>query len=174
MTLEEVETLVRAISNTYPTFRNSKEVIEEWYKRLAHYDYEDVEKNFNNYVLGGNTQPITIVDLIRGIYTKEQKQPVKGYFYCSRCNRRYRTIKEADECYERDLHIAYIKKMSDKFNIRYTEYFGNLYNATLEDINKNYDQFIIRLADEQKKNPILKGLELEGLRTYYKQVIMKR
>ena len=174
MTIEETNTLIRTIKNTYPNVPLNKNIIEEWYKRLLNYDFEDIETNFNNYVLSGNTQPITIVDLIKGLQTKEQKEPINGMFYCMRCKRRYNTIEEMEKCYERDMDIKYIKKMSDKFGIKYTEYFGNLYNATLDDINKNYDNFIIKLIQEQEKNNILSGDDLRGLNTYYKNVIIKK
>lgn len=171
---EQIDMLIGAIKNTYPTFSLTKGVINEWTKRLLNYDFEDVERNFNNYVLSGNTQPITIVDLIRGLQTKEQKEPINGMFFCMKCKRRYNTIEEMEKCYERDMDIAYIKKMSDKFGIKYTEYFGNLYDATLEDINKNYNNFIIRLVEEQEKKGILKGYELLGLNAYYEKVVLKK
>lgn len=174
MNRDEIDTLLKAIKGTFPKIEFTAEMIREWSKRLSNYDFEDVEKNFNNYVLSGNTQQITIIDLIRDLDTKEKKEPLKGYFYCSRCKRVYESIEEADKCYERDLDISYIKRISDKLGVRYTEYFGNLYNATLDDINKNYDNFILRLVEEQKKNPVLRGYELEGLNCYYNQVILKK
>ena len=173
MSRDEIDTLLRAVKGTFPKIEFTTEMVREWTKRLANYDFKDVEENFNNYVLSGNTQVITLVDLIKGLHTKQQKEPIKGYFYCARCNRRHNTIEEMDKCYERDLRIKYIRKMSEKFNIEYNDYFKDLYKSSLEDINKNYDNFILRVIEEQKKNPILKEYELDGLRDYYKNVIIK-
>ena len=63
MSRDEIDTLLRAVKGTFPKIEFTTEMVREWTKRLANYDFKDVEENFNNYVLSGNTQVITLVDL---------------------------------------------------------------------------------------------------------------
>jgi len=173
MTNDEIDTLMSAIKNTYPNFSINEGVIEEWTKRLRNYDFADVENAFNKYVLAGNKETISIVDLIRDLKTIEQKKPKKGDYFCTRCGKHYETPDEADKCYERDMDIAYIRRMCKKLMIDETEYFGNLKFVTLDEINANYNDFILRILKENKKRNVLRGLELDGVMLYYNNVIAK-
>ena len=174
MTNDEIDTLINAIKNTYPNFSINKGVLEEWTRRLSNYDYEDIQNAFNKYVLAGNKETISLVDLIRDVRTKEQKKPISGDFFCLRCNKHYDNIEDADRCYELDMDKSYITRMSKKFNIDETEYFGDLKYADLDTINNNYQDFIIRLVEENEEKRLLKGLELDGLMLYYNNIIASK
>lgn len=79
-----------------------------------------------------------------------------------------------EKCEEKDMDIRYIKKMCNKFGINPNEYFGNLDYTTLERINKNYDNFILRVCKEQQNEPKLNEYELIGLRDYYRNVLIPK
>ena len=174
MSIDQTDMLLIAIKNIYPSFSLTKGVLEEWTKRLSNYDFEDVEKAFNEYVLSGNKETIMIIDLIKDLKTIEEKKPIKGIFYCKRCNKHYDTLEKAEECEDRDRSIKYIKKMSQKFGISIEEYFGNINKISTKELYERYDDFMLRVCREQQKNPKLVSYELEGLRGYYKHVLQPK
>ena len=80
-------------------------------------------------------------------------------------------MEEADKCYERDLDLKYIKKMSGKLGFNPSEIFGDLKTVTLETINERYSRFIKRIVAEEKSKNILTQKEKEGINLYWKHVI---
>ena len=170
----EVRQIMSIIKSNYQNFSVNEDVINEWCRRLSSYSYEDIRNQLDNYLDYGE-EPPRINQLTYGVKTLEQKQnEFNGYVYCSKCGKRYNDFKKANECYERDMDIQYILKMCIKFNLNPNDFFGDINRASLNTINKYYDDFIIKLGQLQKENNVLSGNELKGLRVYYKNVIMKK
>lgn len=171
---EEVREIMSIIKSNYQNFSINEEVINEWCRRLSIYDYEDIKHQLDSYLEYGE-EPPRINQLTYGVTPKEKKEEkFNGYVYCSKCGKAYTDLKKVDECYERDLDIEYILKMCIKFNLNPNDYFGDINRVSLASINRNYDNFIIKLGQLQKEKNILSGNELKGLRGYYKNVIMKK
>jgi hypothetical protein len=171
---EQTKKLLKRIKANYPSFRNDNEdVIKEWHTRLKNYLYEDIDYSLDRYLEADNQEAPRVNSITYGIKTiKEQNQEIVGIFYCSSCHKGFQSLIEANECYERDRTIAYITKMCKLFGINADDYFKpQLKTCSTNEIDKHYNEFIIRIIEEQKKNPKLKNIELMGLREYYKHVI---
>ncbi|MBQ4263095.1 MAG: hypothetical protein IJB83_02485 [Bacilli bacterium] len=174
MNEEEVIKIMQRIKNNFSQFRSAEQnVIEEWCKRLKDYDFDEVMRELESYFEYA-TEPPLISTLTQNLKKKTEPKEPTGIFMCNRCRKRFRSIKEADECEERDKSLKYIIKMCDVFDINPNEYFKPYATrCSLKEINDNYETFMRRVCKEQQKNPKLHGLELEGLRMYYREVLAK-
>lgn len=168
MTKEQVYTIIKRIKANYSTFRDTDvDVIQEWCNRLSKYNYEEVLKKLEDYIEYAKEPPL-INDLTENLIKIDDIKEIKGYFLCSKCGKKCNSIEEADECYERDLTLNLINKYCNIFNLDKTKYFKD---DTLKEINKNYDKFVLKVIECQKKTPLLVGRDLQGLRIYYKNVL---
>lgn len=175
MTEKQTEQLLKSIKSLFSRFRVDEDVMNEWSKRLKEYDYNEVLEQLDIYVASRDDEPPTFGILTHPLRTFKQKEQdeVDCYYYCSRCRKRYLSMKEADECFERDLDISYIKRLSKKLEINPTEFFGDLRTVTLETINKNYTNFIKKVVLVEKEKNVLNGFERQGINGYWKHVIME-
>lgn len=168
----QVYEILKIIKSNYQTFRIEEDVVSEWFRRLKDYDYKEVRYKLEDYLSYGEEYP-RINQLINGLKKIDEKgQKLEGIFICKKCGRHYDDIIDMDRCYERDMDIEYIWKMSEKFNINANEYFRpSLSKATLEEINRGYNNFILRIIEEEKKEPKLTESEKKGIKGYYNNVI---
>lgn len=175
MTRDEVMALFRRIKANYSTFRSDNlDVIEEWAKKLSEYDCDEINENLIDYIEYEREEP-KLCDLTFGLKKLKNKSNIKATYVCSTCGKKYNSLEKCNECYELDRTLSYITKMSDLLGINANEYFKPYYTrCSVSEINRNYNDWILRVVEEQKKNPLLKGRELESLRSYYKHVILKK
>ena len=175
MTVKQTEEFIRMIKSFFPYFSITDDVIRNWPVKLKDYDYNEVLEQFDNYVNDGDKEPPTLSILIHPLRTFEQKKLDEAdcYYYCSKCNKKYLSMEEADDCFERDLDISYIKRISKKLGINPTEFFGDLRTVTLETINKNYTSFIKKVVLVEKEKNVLNNFEKQGINGYWKHVIME-
>lgn len=170
MKKDEVYELLNRIKANYSDFRNTNEdVIKEWNRRLYEYDPEEINNALDKYLEYGDKPPL-INQLTEGLKKTNERLELRGTFICPNCGLKYSTYEACLECVDRDRTLAYITKMSEKFNLNPNEYFLPSYTRC-KDLNTNYDKWIYRIIQEQKQNPILKEKELIGLRQYYKYVL---
>lgn len=171
MTKEEVYKIIKRIKANYSTFRDTDiDVIQEWCNRLSKYNYEEVLKKLEDYLEYAKEPPL-INDLTENLNKANQEFKIDGYIICSKCGKKYETIEDADKCYERDLTLNQINKYCNIFNIDKNKYFKN---DTYEELNKNYDTFLLDVIEQQKKTPLLVGKDLQALRVYYKNVLRSK
>lgn len=149
--------------------------MNEWSKRLKGYDYNEVLEQLDIYVASKDDEPPTFGILTHPLRTFEQKEQdaAPGYYHCTRCGKKYLSMEEADNCFERDLDISYIKRISKKLGINPAEFFGDLRIVTLETINKNYTNFIKKVVLVEKEKNVLNNFEKQGINGYWKHVIME-
>lgn len=166
MNKEQVINLLKRIKGSYG-ITITEEMLEEYREILKNYDYNDVIVNYETYILENRFEP-KISDLIKDLKTLEHKQKEKQEII----ERDY-YVSKSDRDYERNLRIKYIKKMCSKFNLNKNDYFNNIDNMSLDNINARYDSFVWSLAELQTKYHTLTGYELIGLRGYYKNVLLK-
>ena len=173
MNRAQVEKLLKIIKSFYPYFSITEDVIENWSIKLKDYEFNEVLEEFDNYVNSGDKEPPTISILIHPLKTFSQKEEASifGLHVCSSCGKKFKSMEEADKCYERDLDLKYIKKMSGKLGFNPSEIFGDLRTVTLETINERYSRFIKRIVAEEKSKNILTQKEKEGINLYWKHVI---
>jgi hypothetical protein len=168
MTNEQVYYIIKRIKANYSTFRdNDIDVIEEWRSRLSKYNYEEVLNKLENYLEYAKEPPL-INDLTEDLSKIDNNQKLDGYIVCSKCGKKYKTYEEVEKCYEKDITLNQINKYCNIFNLDKNKYFKN---DTLDELNKNYDKFLLDVIEYQKKTPLLKGKDLQGLRAYYKNVL---
>jgi len=171
MTKEQIYYIIKRIKANYSTFRDTdKDVIQEWCNRLSKYNYEEVLKQLENYIEYAKEPPL-INDLTENLKKIDDKKETNGYIICSRCGKKYKDIEEADKCYERDITLNQINKYCNIFNLEKKRYFKN---DSYEELNNNYDNFLLEVIEQQKKNPLLVGKDLQGLRIYYKNVLRSK
>jgi hypothetical protein len=174
MNRAQVEKLLKIIKSFYPYFSITEDVIENWSSKLKDYEFNEVLEEFDNYVNSGDKEPPTISILIHPLKTLSQKESanVQGLHVCSLCNKKFKSMEEADKCYERDLDLRYIKKMSGKLGFNPSEIFGDLRVVTLETINEKYPSFIKKIVSEEKQKHLLTQKEKDGINLYWKYVIV--
>lgn len=175
MTKQQTEQLLRAIKSFFPYFSLTEDVFENWSEKLKDYDFNEVLEQLDNYVDSGDENVPTLSLLIHPLKTFAQKEEdaAPGYYHCTRCGKKYLSMEEADDCFERDLDISYIKRISKKLGINPTEFFGDLRTVTLETINKNYTSFIKKVVLVEKEKNVLNNFEKQGINGYWKHVIME-
>lgn len=175
MTEKQTEQLLKSIKSLFSRFRVDEDVMNEWSKRLKEYDYNEVLEQLDIYVASRDDEPPTFGILTHPLRTFKQKEQdaAPGYYHCTRCGKKYLSMEEADDCFERDLDISYIKRISKKLGINPTEFFGDLRTVTLEIINKNYTNFIKKVVLVEKEKNVLNNFEKQGINGYWKHVIME-
>lgn len=166
MSKEQVIQLLKRIKGSY-NINITDEILKEYTKVLSKYDNEDIILNYETYLLDNKFEP-NLNNLIKDLPTIEQKEKVKR----ENIEKEQYVIK-SDREYERYLRIKYIKKMCRKFSLNINDYFNNIDTMSLEGINNRYDSFMWSLVELQTKHHILTGYELIGLRSYYKNVLLK-
>lgn len=174
MNKSEVEKLLKIIKSFYPYFSITEDVFENWSKKLKDYEFNEVLEELDNYVNSGDKEPPTMSILIYPLKTLSQKDSanVQGLHVCSLCNKKFKSMEEADKCYERDLDLRYINKMSSKLGFNPSEIFGDLRAVTLETINEKYPSFIKKIISEEKQKHLLTQKEKDGINLYWKYVIV--
>lgn len=175
MTYEQTESLLKIIKSFYQYFSITEDVLLNWPKKLKNYDYNDVLEQLDDYIDSGNENCPKIADLISSIKTIEEKELMNTPYLqtCIRCGKRYKTIIERDNCYERDMRIRYIEKMCKKLDINAVDYFGDLRTAKLDTLNQNYSNFIKEIVRKEKEKQVLNQYEKAGINQYWKYVIAK-
>lgn len=170
MTKDQVYKIIKKIKANYSTFRDTDvDVIQEWCDRLSEYNYDQILNKLKDYVEYAKEPPL-INDLTENVDKIYQDKGFDGYIICSRCQKKYKTMQEADQCYERDLTLNQVNKYCKIFNLNRNDYFKD---DSYEELNKNYDNFLLKIIEYQKKNPLLNGKDLQGLRIYYKNVLRR-
>lgn len=171
MTKEQVYKIIKRIKANYSTFRDTDvDVIQEWCNRLSEYNYEDILINLEKYLEYAKEPPL-INDLTSNLIKHDDAVDQERYIICSRCGKKYKTLEEVDKCYERDITLKQVNKYCNIFNLDKKIYFKD---DSYEELNKNYDNFLLDVIEHQKKNPLLTGKDLQGLRTYYKNVLRRK
>lgn len=173
MNRAQVEKLLKIIKSFYPYFSITEDVIENWSSKLKDYEFNEVLEEFDNYVNSGDKETPTLSILIYPLKTFTQKEEanIQGLYVCSNCGKKFKSMEEADKCYERDLDLRYIKKMSSKLGFNPSKIFGDLRAVTLETINERYPSFVKKIVTEEKQKSILTQKEKEGINLYWKHVI---
>lgn len=175
MTKQQTEQLLRLIKSYFQYFSLTEDVFENWSEKLKDYDFNEVLEQLDNYIDSGDEDIPTLSLLIHPLKTFEQKKEdeAPGYYHCTRCGKKYLSMKEADDCFDRDLDLSYIKRISKKLEINPTEFFGDLRTVTLEKINNNYTNFIKKVVLVEKEKNVLNSLEKQGINDYWKHVVME-
>ena len=175
MTVKQTEEFIRMIKSFFPYFSITDDVIRNWPVKLKDYDYNEVLEQFDNYVNDGDKEPPTLSILIHPLRTFEQKKLDEAdcYYYCSKCNKKYLSMEEADDCFDRDLDLSYIRRLSKKLEIDPTEFRRDLRTVTSETINNNYTNFIKKVVLVEKEKNVLNSFERQGINDYWKHVVME-
>ena len=182
MTEIEVRKFLEKIKAHYQEFKNDETFISrEWLEGLCPYDKEDVYAKFQEHIdneyLADKVPKIHVLTkwLVPTNEKKKKRQPIKGKIFCRWCkeacsNTYYLSLHE-----ERCLRLRYICKMCDLFKINPGEYFGkNFLNVTLAELDENYNRFILRVIEEEKKQHKLKPFQREGIKLYYQNALNKK
>ena len=153
-----VNLILKRIDLNYNTnYYDNKPIIEEWYKDLIKYDYEDVNNSLDRYMKYDNSiYPPKRSVILRGLKTREQKDRENNLkTICPFC---YRTVhmKEFNHHYGRCLDLEFIEKNVKKYlgkDIDYDKYYEMsdeelekqiikiskiVYDKTTNDAMKNY------------------------------------
>ena len=150
MTILETNEFMKRIKSHYQEFVIDEFKQSEWYKELKKYDYEDVNKKFEEHLkseIYGEHIP-KLYFLTKYLIPSNKKGEIKEYtVYCQICNRAV-DYKEYDLHYGRCSSIAYIKKQMKKLFNKDLVDEEQLYKIPLEDFNKRYDQFLHQIIDK--------------------------
>lgn len=180
MTTVEVKEFLQKIKARYQEFKCDEPfIIKEWIEALAPYEKKDVYEKLNEHLENESVQKevpkIQVLTkwLVPETLKKKKNFPVKAKLICrwcgTDCGDTYILSLHEEKC----LRQRFVAKLCDKLLIDPQPYFGKLFQTTLEELNENYDKFILRVIEEEKKQHKLNAFEKEGIRTYYKQVLKK-
>ena len=175
MDQNEIMSLLRKIKANWGTFRiNDPDVVTEFSKVLIHYNANEVNDNLADYMENNREEP-KVCDLIYGLKKIKNEVNTVAIYTCPHCQKRYRTYEAMVDCFEKDRTMAYISKLSDLLGINPNDYFPPyFFRSSTADLNRNYDRWIARVIEEQKREPRLAERELRGLREYYKHVVLNK
>lgn len=181
MTDIEVKNFLKKVKAHYQEFKIDEPfIVREWIENLCPFDQKDILEKFNEHLENESvSKEVPKIHILTKWLTptyekKKKKEPIKGKFPCRWCgsmcsNTYYLSLHE-----ERCLRLRYITRMCKKFSINPESFFGkNLIHITLEELNNGYDNFILRVIEEEKKQKKLSLQEKIGIKTYYNNVIKK-
>lgn len=159
-----VNLILKRIDLNYNTnYYDNKPIIEEWYKDLIKYDYEDVDKALDRYMKFDNSiYPPKRNAILRGLKTKEQKFRESNLrTICPLCFRNVQ-INDFNNHYGRCLDLEFIEKNVKKYLDKSIDY-DKYYNMSDDDLEKQVIKIskIIyeKTTNEAMKNYIKKYLE---------------
>lgn len=110
MERSESKQIISKIKAYYYYFTLEKESLEEWYKKLELYDFEDVSRRIDEHLKGEDSkEPPKLHYLTRNLLTKQQKKNSKDdqIVECNLCHR-WMLLKEYDLHYDKCLSIQYL------------------------------------------------------------------
>ena len=176
MTPEEALKIMEKVKANYQNFKNDEDyIIAEWTQRLNQYNYYEVDKQLDIYILQGNKEIPRIGQLVKDLHTIKQDENlknIKGKFYCRWCKTEWKNVEHMQLCEERCLRLNYLARMIDLFLIDPIPYFKKpIYNCKLRELNEGYDKFILEVIKKDDEKHLLKPLERHGIMTYYEHCI---
>ena len=179
MNLMETKKIMDKVKANYQNFKDDEEyIVAEWTQRLSQYNYFEVDKQLDIYILEGNKEIPRIGQLVRNLHTIKQNEDlkeIKGKFYCRWCKTEWNNIEHMHLCEERCLRLNFIAKMIDLFNIDQLKFFPKpIYKCKLQELNAGYDNFIIEVLKQDKQKELLKPLEKQGIMSYYEHCIINK
>lgn len=181
MTELEVKDFLQKVKAHYQEFKIDEVwIVKEWIDNLVPFDKEDIYAKWQEHLDNENVaKEIPKIHFLTKWLTpsnekKKKKVPIKGIFPCKwcgiKCSNTYILALHQERC----LRIRYIARICDKLKIDPTPYFGVKWTSrTLDELNKGYNNFILKIIDEEKKQHKLSQYEKLGIRTYYNNVIKK-
>ena len=177
MEILEVKKIMDKVKANYQNFKDDEEyIVAEWTQRLKQYDYNEVNKELNNYILRGNKDIPRIGQLVRDLHTIKQQddiQNIKGKFYCRWCGTEWEKLEYEQLCEERCLRLNFIAKMIDLFRIDQEKFFGKpIYKCKLRELNEGYNKFILEVIRQDNEKHLLKPLERQGIMAYYDNYLL--
>lgn len=88
MNVKQITELFERIKAQYNMFTYDSNKVKEWSRFLKDYDSEDVNKNFDKYILEYHDRPPLVFEVTRGL-EKIEKEPEKYvYIQCEYCKER--------------------------------------------------------------------------------------
>ena len=137
MTNKEVMDLLKIIDRCYETdYATNKDIVNDWYKILQHYDLSDITSSLDYYMKNYTTYAPKVYELIKGYKTIEGKKILDGATTrCLFCNKiiDFDDIKHIDKCRS----IEFIKVTVRRFKKQEIDPQKYL-NMSEEEFNKYY------------------------------------
>ncbi len=181
MTNIEVKEFLKKVKAHYQEFKCDEEfIIREWIENLIPYDKNDIYEKFKEHLENESVQKeVPKIHVLTKWLTpiqekKAKKQPFKGQFICRWCGEKCSNTYILSLHEERCLRLKFVSKICDKLLIDPKPFFGNLFQITLDELDNQYDAFILKVIEEEKKQHKLNNFEKAGIRDYYNHVLEKR
>lgn len=149
MTPMETSKLLNKVQVYRQSFLITKFVIEEWNRILEPYDYDDVNKNLDEFFKDGDNygRYPEAYQLIKGLIKIEDKGKTVDYrVYCTYCNKPL-SMSQFSEHTRRCSSVRYLFDMSKKY-LGKTLDKAKLYNMAEEEFDKTYNAICRKLLDE--------------------------
>lgn len=150
MTIDETKKFLRRIKSHYQEFVIDDFKREEWHDELKKYDYEDVNKKFEEHLRSetyGDQIP-KLYFLTRYLTPLDKKSiEIVHYANCPLCEKNM-NHKELESHYARCSAINYIERQSKKYYGKELQNKETLYSMPLVEFNRRYDQFLHGLLDK--------------------------
>lgn len=180
MTSVEVKEFLKKIKAHYQEFKCDETfIIQEWIENLLPYEKKDIYEKFKEHLENESVQKEVpkIHVLTKWLVPEKEKKkknlPIKANLICRWCGETCSNTYILSLHEERCLRIRFIARLCDKLLIDPKPFFGNLHRATLDELDKKYNAFIIKVIEEEKKQHKLNVHEKAGLRDYYNHVLKK-
>ena len=96
-------------------------------------------------------------------------------FYCRWCGEKCSNTYILDLHQERCLRLRFIAKMCNKLEINQKDFFEkDFYYLTLDELDRVYDKFILKIIEEENKKHVLSLQEKDAIKAYYSNVLIKK
>lgn len=182
MTEIEVRDFLKKIKAHYQEFKIDEAfIIKEWIESLIPYDKEDIYEKFKEHLENESVQKevpkIQVLTkwLVPTLEKQKKKNPIKATFYCRWCGEKCSNTYILDLHQERCLRLRFIAKMCNKLEINQKDFFEkDFYYLTLDEIDRVYDKFILKIIEEENKKHVLSLQEKDAIKAYYSNVLIKK
>lgn len=151
MTIMEAKDFMKRVKSHYQDFIIDDFKIKEWYSELKKYDYEDVNKKFEEHLRSENYgESIPKLYFLTKYLTKtEDKGKVKNYVvYCQLCEKQI-DLRDYDKHYSRCSAINYIENYMEKFFNKKVKNKDELFLMSDEKFNSMYDKFLNKIVGKK-------------------------
>lgn len=180
MTKEQTKNLFRRIKSHYQEFTVDDFKVEEWYKELRDYDYDDVTKRFELHLNSEDYGQVIpkLWFLKKGLITIGEKKeskvfksqvicqicgepiPLRGYdIHYSKCSAIDYMQRQIKNIYDKDTPRELLERMTDEeFNIKYNTLLSIVQNKTNDPFQKRLIEEILHPGTGLTVNEIVKNI----------------
>ena len=115
---KEVMDLLKMIDRCYKTdYATNKDIVNDWFKVLQHYDFGDITGSLDNYMKNYTQYPPKVYDLTRGYQTIEEKQLLDGAkTRCEFCGKEidFKDTEHQDRCLSTEFIASAVKRFKNQ------------------------------------------------------------